>query len=116
MKIKRIVANVETQDITKAKYFYQEVLGLDQLMNLEFIATYGSHEKMDIQISFLSEGGSGTPVPDLSIEVEDLDNALARIKEAGIPIEYGPANEPWGVRRFYVRDPFGKLVNILTHL
>ena len=116
MKIKRIVANVETQDITKAKYFYEEVLGLDQLMNLEFIATYGSHEKMDIQISFLSEGGSGTPVPDLSIEVDDLDNALARIKEAGIPIEYGPANEPWGVRRFYVRDPFGNLVNILTHL
>ena len=30
-------------------------------------------------------------------------------------IEYGPANEPWGVRRFYVRDPFGRLVNILSH-
>jgi catechol 2,3-dioxygenase-like lactoylglutathione lyase family enzyme len=116
MKVKRIIANVETQDITKARYFYEEVLGLDQLMNLEFIATYGSHEKMDTQISFLSEGGSGTPVPDLSIEVDDLDNALARIKEAGIPIEYGPAKEPWGVRRFYVRDPFGKLVNILIHI
>ncbi|WP_449619682.1 VOC family protein [Robertmurraya sp. Marseille-Q9965] len=116
MKVKRIVANVETQDITKAKYFYEEVLGLEQLMNLDFIATYGSHEKMEIQISFLSEGGSGTPVPDLSIEVDDIDNALARIKNAGIPIEYGPAQEPWGVRRFYVRDPFGKLVNILTHL
>lgn len=24
--------------------------------------------------------------------------------------------EPWGVRRFYVRDPFGKLVNILQHV
>ncbi|MFT4416646.1 VOC family protein [Fredinandcohnia humi] len=116
MKVKRIVANVETQDISKARYFYEEVLGLEQLMNLEFIATYGSHEKMETQISFLSEGGSGTPVPDLSIEVDDLDIALARIKEAGIPIEYGPANEPWGVRRFYVRDPFGKLVNIITHL
>lgn len=116
MKVKRIVANVETQDITKAKYFYEEVLGLEQLMNFDFIATYGSHEKMEIQISFLSEGGSGTPVPDLSIEVDDIDNALARIKNAGIPIEYGPAQEPWGVRRFYVRDPFGKLVNILTHL
>ncbi|MBD1382709.1 VOC family protein [Metabacillus arenae] len=116
MKIKRIVANVETQDITKAKHFYEEILGLDQLMDQEFIATYGSHEKMETQISFLSEGGSGTPVPDLSIEVDDLDNALARIKEAGIPVEYGPATEPWGVRRFYVRDPFGKLVNILIHL
>lgn len=116
MKIKRIVANVETQDATKARYFYEEVLGLEQLMNLEFITTYGSHEKMETQISFLAEGGSGTPVPDLSIEVDDLDSALARIKDAGIPIEYGPVKEPWGVRRFYVRDPFGKLVNILMHL
>lgn len=38
------------------------------------------------------------------------------IKNAGFQIEYGPVNEPWGVRRFYVRDPFGKLVNILAHL
>ncbi|MEC0256972.1 VOC family protein [Paenibacillus lautus] len=116
MKIKRIVANIETQDISKASYFYGEVLGLDQLMDMGFIATYGSHEKMGIQLSFLLEGGSGTPVPDLSIEVDDLDDALTRIKEAGIPIEYGPTEEPWGVRRFFVRDPFGKLINILIHL
>lgn len=115
MKVKRIVANVETQDIDKARWFYGEVLGLDQLMKLDFISTYGSHEKMNVQISFLSQGGSQTPVPDLSIEVDDLDDALTRIKEAGIPVEYGPAIEPWGVRRFFVRDPFGKLVNILEH-
>ncbi len=30
--------------------------------------------------------------------------------------EYRPAKEPWGVRRFYVRDPFGKLVIVLIHL
>ncbi|WP_408010925.1 VOC family protein [Pseudalkalibacillus sp. A8] len=116
MRVKRIVTNIETQDISKAKHFYEEILGLDQLMDLGFIATYGTHEKMPTQISFLSEGGSGTPVPDMSIEVDDLDDAFTRIKEAGIPIEYGPTKEPWGVRRFYVRDPFGKLVNILSHL
>ncbi len=116
MKIKRIVVNVETQDISKAVYFYGDLLGLDLLMDMGFIATYGSNEKMDTQISFLSEGGSGTLVPDLSIEVDDLEDALTRIREAEIPIEYGPVEEPWGVRRFYVRDPFGKLINILTHL
>ncbi|MCM3781984.1 VOC family protein [Neobacillus mesonae] len=116
MKIKRIVANVEAQDISKASYFYGEILGLHQLMDMGFITTYGSHEIMGIQVSFLSEGGSGTPVPDLSIEVDDLDDVLTRIKEAGIPIEYGPTEEPWGVRRFFVRDPFGKLINILIHL
>ncbi len=115
MKVKRIVANIETQNISKAAYFYGELLGLDQLMDMGFIATYGSDEKMETQISFLSEGGSGTQVPDLSIEVDDLKEALTRIKEAEIPIEYGPVEEPWGVRRFYVRDPFGKLVNILVH-
>ncbi len=70
---------------------------------------------MTVQVGFGTEGGSGTPVPDLSIEVDNLDEALTRFKKAGIPIEYGPASEPWGVRRFYVRDPFGRLVNILQH-
>jgi catechol 2,3-dioxygenase-like lactoylglutathione lyase family enzyme len=66
-------------------------------------------------VSFASEGGSGTPMPDLSIEVDDVDAALEGMREAGFAIEYGPAEEPWGVRRFYVRDPFGRLVNILSH-
>ena len=77
--------------------------------------TYGSSQKMSVQVSIASEGGSGTPVPDLSIEVDDLDTALQRMKKAKVAIEYGPADEPWGVRRFYVRDPFGRLVNILMH-
>ncbi len=67
------------------------------------------------QISIASEGGSGTPVPAFSIEVDDLDDVLGRAKAAGYTIEYGPKQEPWGVRRFYVRDPFGNLVNVLTH-
>jgi catechol 2,3-dioxygenase-like lactoylglutathione lyase family enzyme len=115
MKIKRIVANVATLDPGAAKRFYQDVLGLGLLMDQGWIATYGSSEKMSVQISFASEGGSGTPVPDLSIEVDDLDVALDRVKKANIAVEYGPIDEPWGVRRFFVRDPFGKLVNILAH-
>lgn len=67
------------------------------------------------QVNFMTEGGAGAPVPDLSIEVDDLDAALARVKAADLTIEYGPREEPWGVRRFFVRDPFGKLVNILVH-
>jgi catechol 2,3-dioxygenase-like lactoylglutathione lyase family enzyme len=115
MNVRRIVANVDTQDIAAAKRFYQDVLGLELLMDHGWIATYGSRAKMNIQISFASQGGSGTPTPDLSIEVDDLHAALERIRKAGFPIEYGPADEPWGVRRFYVRDPFNKLVNILAH-
>ena len=116
MKVKRIVTNISTPDVAEAKRFYQDVLGLDLVMDHGWITTYGSQEEMSIQISIASEGGSGTPVPDVSIEVDDINAAIERVLKAGFKIEYGPVDEPWGVRRFYVRDPFGKLINILTHL
>ncbi|WP_432725802.1 VOC family protein [Variovorax sp. W6] len=115
MKVKRLVANFATPEPARAAVFYKDILGLDLLMDHGWIQTYGSQAGMTVQLSFASEGGSGTPVPELSIEVDDVDTALERMKAAGFAIEYGPADEPWGVRRFYVRDPFGKLVNILAH-
>jgi len=115
MTVRRIVANLATADMAAAKRFYGDVLGLDVVMDMGWIATWGSHETMTVQMSFMEQGGSGTPVPDLSIEVDDVEATLIGMKDAGFAIEYGPADEPWGVRRFYVRDPFGKLVNILAH-
>jgi catechol 2,3-dioxygenase-like lactoylglutathione lyase family enzyme len=116
MKVKRIVANIATKKVKSAKRFYGDILGLDLLMDLGWIATYGSNTKMMTQVSFASEGGSSTKVPDLSIEVDDVDEAYKRMKKARIKIEYELTDEPWGVRRFFVRDPFGKLINILSHL
>jgi catechol 2,3-dioxygenase-like lactoylglutathione lyase family enzyme len=115
VKVKRIVSNVAASDVEKANAFYEEMLGFKVLMDLGWIRTFGSSSKMTIQMSVMSEGGSGTAVPDMSIEVDDVEEALERVRKAGIAIEYGPVTEPWGVRRFYVRDPFGKLVNILQH-
>jgi catechol 2,3-dioxygenase-like lactoylglutathione lyase family enzyme len=116
VQVRRIVANIAAADVAAARRFYGDLLGLDVLMDQGWIATFGSARSMTVQVSVAREGGSGTPVPDLSIEVDDLDAALDRMRRAGIAIEYGPATEPWGVRRFYVRDPFGKLVNILVHV
>ena len=115
MNVKRIVSNIAAADPFAAKRFYQDILGLDVLMDMGWIVTYGSSKQMTVQISVMTEGGAGTPVPDISIEVDDLDGAIARVKKANLPMEYGPNDEPWGVRRFFVRDPFGKLVNILAH-
>ncbi len=116
MKVLRIVPNIKTEHLQASQVFYRDILGLQSIMDHGWIVTYGSDDKMDIQISFAIEGGSGTAVPDLSIEVDDLDTAFIKMRDAGFRIEYGPVNEPWGVRRFYVRDPFNKLVNILSHI
>src|SRR5262245_20694006 len=115
MRVQRIVANIKTADVAKAEAFYHDVLGLEVVMDHGWIRTYGSNQKMTVQVSFAAQGGSDTPVPDLSIEVDDMEVALRKVRTAGLAVEYGPKSEPWGVRPFYVRDPLGKLVHVLQH-
>jgi hypothetical protein len=38
----------------------------------------GSREEMGVQLSVASEGGSGTPTPDLPVEVDDLKAAPSK--------------------------------------
>ena len=116
MAVRRIVTNIAAPRPEEARAFYGDILGLEVAMDFGWIVTLTAPDASAApQISIASEGGSGTPVPDISVEVDDLDAVLRRVTAAGLPVEYGPAQEPWGVRRFYVRDPFGRLVNILTH-
>lgn len=117
MGVRRIVANVRAADFAPARVFYGDILDMEVVMDLGWIVTLAGSGGGNPapQLSFATEGGSGTPVPDLSIEVDDLDEVLRRVAAAGLAPEYGPAAEPWGVRRFFIRDPFGRLVNILVH-
>lgn len=115
MAVKRIVVNIATDPIDPVQAFYSELFGLDVLMDHGWIVTLGSDQTARVQISIASAGGSGTPVPDISIEVDDVDAVYARVRNLGHTIEYELVDEPWGVRRFYLRDPAGKLLNVLSH-
>jgi catechol 2,3-dioxygenase-like lactoylglutathione lyase family enzyme len=115
MAVIRIVANIASTDLSKAQAFYGDLLGLRLVLDLGFIQTFAGEGSAAPQISVACEGGSGTPVPDLSIEVTDLDAVHRRALAQGLPVEYGPCDEPWGVRRFFLRDPHGRLVNIMAH-
>jgi catechol 2,3-dioxygenase-like lactoylglutathione lyase family enzyme len=115
VSVRRIVTNIATDDPEAAEAFYGDMLGLAKVMDLGWIRTYATASGSPQQVSFATEGGSGTPVPDLTIEVDDLDAVHQRMLAAGLTPEYGPVLEPWGVRRFFVRDPFGRLLNIMTH-
>ena len=116
MAMKRIVTNIQVDKIANAKAFYCDVLDMKVVMDLGWIVTFAAESSVAPQVSVATEGGSGTCVPDLSIEVDNLDEVHQRIVVGGFAVEYGPVTEPWGVRRFYVRDPFGRLLNILTHV
>ena len=116
MAVTRIVTNIGTDRIEAAKAFYGGILGMSVVMDLGWIMTFAADAQTTPQISIAAEGGAGTPVPDISIQVDNIDEVHQRAVAAGLRIEYGPTTESWSVRRFYVRDPFGRLVNILAHI
>jgi uncharacterized glyoxalase superfamily protein PhnB len=44
-----------------------------------------------------------------------VDAVHAKAVELDLPIVYPLTNEPWGVRRFFVKDPNGLIINVLSH-
>ncbi|GAB1330986.1 hypothetical protein ACE1SV_53250 [Streptomyces sennicomposti] len=52
-------------------------------------------------------------VPDLSVEVDDVDAAYAVLVERGAEIAHPPTDEEWGAPRFLARDADGRVVDVL---
>ncbi|MBB4864194.1 putative enzyme related to lactoylglutathione lyase [Pseudomonas nitritireducens] len=115
MTVRRIVANLATGKPEEVARFYRELFDLDVVMDHGWLITLASGESALAQLSLASEGGSGAPVPDLSIEVDNLDQVHERALAGGHAVVYPLTVEPWGVRRFFLRDPLGSLVNVLEH-
>jgi catechol 2,3-dioxygenase-like lactoylglutathione lyase family enzyme len=105
--VKRIVTNIAANQLDRAAAFYTDILGLKLGMDFGWIQTYAGDGSAAPQISIATEGGSGTPVPDLSIEVDNLDEVYQRVVEQGLTVEYGPENEPWGVCLHMFTEPDG---------
>lgn len=115
MAVLRIVPDLRSDDPQALASFYARAFEMDVAMDGGFIVTMAGGEQQTTQLSLASEGGSGTELPAISVEVDDLDATLERLDAEGVTPVYGPVDEPWGVRRFYVRDPAGHLINVLVH-
>lgn len=116
MAVRRIVPNVATESVAAVRDFYAALFDLAVVMDHGWFVTLANQHAAAIpQIGIASEGGAGAPVPAVSIEVDDVDATHARAVAMGMEIAYPLTDEPWGVRRFFVRDPAGTLVNVLSH-
>ena len=105
----------EAQDPAAGERFYGEVLGLEVVMDMGWIVTFADPGNPAAQISLMREDASAPVVPDASVEVDDVDAAHAAAQRLGCEIVHPLTDEPWGVRRFFVREPNGKVLNILSH-
>ena len=116
MGVNRIVPNLHNADPAAAAGFYKEVVGLEAGMDMGWIVTLVAPGERRIQLSLISEDETAPVVADVSIEVDDVDAAWAAAQARGDEIVHPLTDEPWGVRRFFVRDPGGKVINIVMHL
>jgi catechol 2,3-dioxygenase-like lactoylglutathione lyase family enzyme len=115
MSVRRIVPNIDSADPQASKPFYEDVLGLKTVMDMGWIVTFASPANPAAQLSVVASGTRKEPHADISVEVADVDACHAAAQRQGYPIIYPLTDEPWGVRRFFVRDPNGAVVNVVSH-
>ena len=116
MSVKRIVPDIKSKHLDASRQFYVDVLGLEVAMDMGFIVTLVSPSNPTAQISLMRDDDASSILPQISVEVADVDDVHSRAILRGLHIVYPLTNEPWGVRRFFVTDPNGTVINVMGHI
>jgi catechol 2,3-dioxygenase-like lactoylglutathione lyase family enzyme len=114
MAVRRIMPYIESLDFETARAFYTRVLGLEEGTFGGGYIGFGSGQAQVV----LGPPGVEPVLPDMGVDVDSraaVDAAYAEAVRAGHEVIYGPVDEPWGVRRFFVRDPHGVVISVLAH-
>ncbi|MGW5352600.1 VOC family protein [Streptomyces sp. NPDC004031] len=114
MSVRRVVPVVHSLAAEQSREFYG-LIGLEPVMDHGWIMTFASPVEPSAQLSVMSADATAPVSPDISIEVDDVDAVYARVLRSGAEIVHPLQDEEWGVRRFFVRDPSGQVVNVLGH-
>jgi catechol 2,3-dioxygenase-like lactoylglutathione lyase family enzyme len=105
---------ISSEAVQESRDFYG-LLGFEEVMNHGWIMTLASPSQPAAQVSLMTRDKTAPVCPDLSVEVDDVDAAHAAMRDSGMEIVHPLQDEEWGVRRFFVRDPNGRVVNVLSH-
>lgn len=100
-------------DVARSRQFYEELLG--------FEPRYFHPEEGDADyVSFeYGESGLGVVRADdprvvLWVYVDDVDETVAGLRDAGVSITQEPEDMPWGERVAHAEDPDGYTVMLAT--
>ena len=116
MRVTGLTTNLPVADIDAARDFYADYLGLNvENLNLGWVARFQTPDGRACVQLVTSDATS--PVDSvISVHVgDDIDEAYAEALRRGYEIVHPLTVEPWGVRRFFVRDLDGNVVNIVNH-
>jgi catechol 2,3-dioxygenase-like lactoylglutathione lyase family enzyme len=115
MSISRVVPNITSDKLDACRDFYAGLLGFQVAMDLGWVMTFVSPSNPTAQLSVLREDATAPVVAQITIEVADVDAVHAEALRRGLAIVHPLTDEPWGVRRFFVEDPNGVVVNVVSH-
>ncbi len=113
--IRRVVPNLASDSIPATRDFYVGLLGFEVVMDMGWIVTVASPSNPTAQINFAADGiraHSDTPL--LTVEIPDVEDAHAKAIARGLDVVLPLRDEEWGVRRFFVRDPDGRVINVMS--
>ncbi len=114
MAVKRIKPNILSERFDESRAFYNDVIGLEGGEGLDWILFFGTDQR-EVQLSVTKLDIKAHVHADVSIEVDDVDSVYQRARTAGAEIVYPITDEDWGLRRFFVRDPNGAIINVTEH-
>ncbi|WP_017974844.1 VOC family protein [Actinopolyspora halophila] len=114
MTVRRVMPILRSDTAQENREFYG-LLGFEEVMDLGWILTLASPSVPSAQISFMTSDKTAPITPDMSVEVDDVDATYAVVRGSGAEIVHPLQDEEWGVRRFFVRDPNGRVINVLSH-
>jgi catechol 2,3-dioxygenase-like lactoylglutathione lyase family enzyme len=114
MGVRRVVPDITSEALAESRDFYSR-LGLEEVMNLGWVMTLASPSNPTAQLILMGPDATASVQPDMSIEVDDVDAVYAVLVEHGAEIVHPLQDETWGVRRFFVVDPNGRVVNVVGH-
>ena len=117
MGIRRAMPTVHTTDLRASEEFYRDFLGFEIGMREPDFLMLRSPTVDTTQLIVVGQGANdnGVQQVDISIEVGDVDAAYRQAQERELDVVYPITDEPWGIRRFFVRDPNGLVVNVASH-
>ena len=115
MNIRRVVPDINSDHIEESRDFYAGFLGFQIAMDMGWVVTFASRSNPTAQVTVMRSEPSGVVHPQISIEVDDVDQAHTMAIKRNLKIVYPLVDEPWGVRRFFVADPNGVVINVLSH-
>jgi catechol 2,3-dioxygenase-like lactoylglutathione lyase family enzyme len=113
MGIRRAVPNIRSDRPEDTRDFFVDLLGFEVVMDIDWVVTVASPTNASVQVNII--GSDDPAAPGISVEVADVNAVHAAAVERGLEIAYSIRDEPWGVRRFMLREPSGTLVNVVSH-